>query len=136
MNKIYKPSFFRILTNSTFNCLMFVLLILVGIDLFRPGIEKYIFITACGIEITVALAIILYTIKEYKFSYLAIDKNGITQILASSKKKTVSIPYESIKEVKVESFSLKIYYEDKKLTIDYFKEYKEIAELLQKKMEK
>ena len=134
MNKIYKPSILRILTNSTFNCIAIVFFIIIGADFFNPNLEQYILITGILLEIFIVIVITFFTIKEYKFSYLELNDNTLTLYILSSRKKCITLKYEEIKEVKAENFVLKIYYDDKKLTIDYFKEYKELKELIQKKM--
>ena len=136
MNKIYKPSVLRVLTNSTFNCIAIVFFIIIGVDLFNPNIEQYIMITGILLELFIVIVVTFFTIKDYKFSYLELKDDELTHYILSSKKKCVTIKYDEIKDVKDDNFVLKIYYNDKKLTVDYFKEYKEIKELIQKKMNK
>ena len=136
MNKIYKPSILRIVTNSTFNCIAIVFFIIIGIDLFNPNIEQYILITGILLELFIIMIVTFFTIKDYKFSYIELKDDEIVHYVLSSKKKSITLKYNEIQNIKAENYVLKIYYNDKKLTIDYFKEYKEICEYIQKKMNK
>ena len=136
MNKLYKPTFFRVLTNSTYTCLAIVFFLLVSVELFLPITENYLYIMAIMIEISLVVVITVFTFVEKKYSFLELNKDGIRQVILSSKKRTIFIPYSLIDKVKVESYAVKIYYGDKKLVLDYYKETKEIKEIIESKMSK
>ena len=137
MNKIYKPTFFRVLTNSTTNCILFVLAALFVFELFMPFAEQYLFIVAIMFLISILIAIALFTFIEHKYTYLELNKNGIRQVVVSSKKRTIFIPYDIINSVKIESYVVKVNYGDnKKIVLEYYKEIQEIKSIIEQNINK
>ena len=132
MNKLYKPTIFRILTNNTINCILIVLLLFIGVQFFFPFTEQYLFVVSIMLEITIVIAICILTYMEYHYSYLTIDKNSLTHFSISSKKRSVTINIKDIDNVVLEKYSIKIYYQNKKLVLDYYKELDEIYHLIKK----
>ena len=116
MNKddiIYtKPiSLYRVLVNSTFNTVCFILLIIFSLQYFYMislWLETLLF------QLVIVFAMIMFTITEYKKSFFLVTKEKITFYRPSNPKKLLDLEHKDILGVSVESSNVVVYDINKK----------------------
>lgn len=116
MNKddiIYtKPiSLYRVLVNSTFNTVCFILLIIFSLQYFYMislWLETLLF------QLVIVFAMIMFTITEYKKSFFLVTKEKITFYRPSNPKKTLDLEYKDVLGISIESSNVVVYDINKK----------------------
>lgn len=107
-----KPiSLYRIIVNSTFNTIGFILLLIFSLQYFYMislWLETLLF------QLIILSAMITFTILEYKKSFFLVTDHKITFYRPSSPKKMLDLEFNDILGVSVESSSVVIYDKNKK----------------------
>lgn len=107
-----KPiSLYRIIVNSTFNTVGFILLIIFSLQYFyliSLWLETLLF------QLVILSAMITFTVIEYKKSFFLVSENKITFYCPSNPKKTLDLEFKDILGVSIESSNVVIYDKNKK----------------------
>ena len=139
MNKekiIYtKPiSLYRIIVNSTFNTVCFILLIIFSFQYFYMialWLETLLF------QIVIVVTMIAFTITEYKKSFFLVTKERITFFRPSSLKKKLDLEFKDILGISIESSNVVIYDKNKnRYPLIYISNPKEVCNYLNKLLKK
>lgn len=130
-----KPiSLYRIIVNSTFNAVCFVILIILSFQYFYMislWLETLLF------QLATVVAMISFTITEYKKSYFLVTKERITFFRPSSVKKKLDLEYKDILGISVESSNVVIYDKNKKrYPLLYINKPKDVCKDLNKLLKK
>ena len=107
-----KPiSLYRVLVNSTFNTVCFILLIIFSLQYFYMislWLETLLF------QLVIVFAMIMFTITEYKKSFFLVTKEKITFYRPSNPKKALDLEYKDVLGVSIESSNVVVYDINKK----------------------
>ena len=115
MNKekiIYtKPiSLYRIIVNSTFNTVCFIVLIIFSFQYFYMialWLETLLF------QLVIIVTMIAFTVTEYKKSFFLVTKEKVTFFRPSSLKKKLDLEFKDILGISVESSNVVVYDKNK-----------------------
>lgn len=139
MNKekiIYtKPiSLYRIIVNSTFNTVCFILLIIFSFQYFYMialWLETLLF------QIVIVVTMIAFTVTEYKKSFFLVTKERITFFRPSSLKKKLDLEFKDILGISIESSNVVVYDKNKnRYPLLYISNPKEVCNDLNKLLKK
>jgi hypothetical protein len=139
MNKekiIYtKPiSLYRIIVNSTFNTVCFILLIIFGFQYFYMialWLETLLF------QLVIIVTMIAFSVTEYKKSFFLVTKERITFFRPSSLKKKLDLEFKDILGISVESSNVVVYDKNKnRYPLLYISNPKEVCNDLNKLLKK
>lgn len=139
MNKekiIYtKPiSLYRIIVNSTFNTVCFILLIIFSFQYFYMialWLETLLF------QIVIVVTMIAFTVTEYKKSFFLVTKERITFFRPSSLKKKLDLEFKDILGISIESSNVVVYDKNKnRYPLLYISNPKEVCDDLNKLLKK
>ena len=107
-----KPiSLYRIIVNSTFNTIGFILLIVFSLQYFyliSLWLETLLF------QLVILSAMITFTVIEYKKSFFLVSESKITFYRPSNPKNTLDLEFKDILGVSIESSNVVIYDKNKK----------------------
>lgn len=104
-------SLYRIIVNSTFNTVCFILLIVFSFQYFYMislWLETLLF------QLCILVMMVVFTITEYKKSFFLVTKEEIVFYRPSNPKKRLKLNHNDILGVSVESSSVVIYDKNKK----------------------
>ena len=107
-----KPtSLYRVIVNSTFNTVCFILLIVFSL--------QYFYIIALWLEtllfqLVILFAMIMFTITEYKKSFFLVTNEKITFYRPSNPKKRLDLEFKDILGISIESSNVVVYDINKK----------------------
>lgn len=139
MNKekiIYtKPiSLYRIIVNSTFNTICFILLIIFSFQYFYMialWLETLLF------QIVIIVTMIAFTVTEYKKSFFLVTKERITFFRPSSLKKKLDLEFKDVLGISIESSNVVVYDKNKnRYPLLYISNPKEVCNDLNKLLKK
>lgn len=139
MNKekiIYtKPiSLYRIIVNSTFNTICFILLIIFSFQYFYMialWLETLLF------QIVIVVTMIAFTVTEYKKSFFLVTKERITFFRPSSLKKKLDLEFKDVLGISIESSNVVVYDKNKnRYPLLYISNPKEVCNDLNKLLKK
>lgn len=139
MNKekiIYtKPiSLYRIIVNSTFNTVCFILLIIFSFQYFYMialWLETLLF------QIVIVVTMIAFTVTEYKKSFFLVTKERIIFFRPSSLKKKLDLEFKDILGISIESSNVVVYDKNKnRYPLLYISNPKEVCNDLNKLLKK
>jgi len=107
-----KPiSLYRVIVNSTFNTVGFVLLIILSLQYFYMialWVETLLF------QLVILSAMVTFTITEYKRSFFIVTKERITFYRPSNPKKKLDLSFNEILGISVEGSNVVVYDKNKK----------------------
>ena len=126
-----KPiSLYRIIVNSTFNTVGFILLIIFSLQnfyLISLWLETLLF------QLVILSAMITFTVIEYKKSFFLVSENKIIFYRPSNPKKTLDLEFKDILGVSIESSNVVIYDKnEKRYPLLYIAKPKEVKKDLDK----
>lgn len=130
-----KPiSLYRIIVNSTFNTVCFVILIIFSFQYFYMialWLETLLF------QLATVVAMIAFSITEYKKSFFIVTKEKITFFRPSSYKNKLDLEFKDILGISVESSNVVVYDKNKKrYPLLYISKPKEVCKDLNKLLKK
>ena len=129
-----KPiSLYRIIVNSTFNTVCFILLIIFSFQYFYMialWLETLLF------QLVILVTMIAFTVTEYKKSFFLVTKEKVTFFRPSSLKKKLDLEFKDILGISVESSNVVVYDKNKnRYPLLYISNPKEVCKDLNKLLE-
>ena len=130
-----KPiSLYRIIVNSTFNTVCFILLIIFSFQYFYMialWLETLLF------QLVIIVTMVAFTVTEYKKSFFLVTKERITFFRPSSLKKKLDLEFKDILGISVESSNVVVYDKNKnRYPLLYISNPKEVCNDLNKLLKK
>ena len=130
-----KPiSLYRIIVNSTFNTICFILLIIFSFQYFYMialWLETLLF------QIVIVVTMIAFTVTEYKKSFFLVTKERITFFRPSSLKKKLDLEFKDVLGISIESSNVVVYDKNKnRYPLLYISNPKEVCNDLNKLLKK